>query len=155
MKYINLTKGHKAIVNDSDYDFLNQWKWHFDGRYAARTQWNKVLKKDKKIYMHKLLLKCSRVDHKDGNKLNNQRNNLRSVTSSQNNMNQKPQKRKKHSKYKGVSFDKSRNKWIAYCKKDGVLINLGRFTHEKEAAQAYNLKAVELFGEYAYLNEVD
>jgi|GraSoiStandDraft_45_1057281.scaffolds.fasta_scaffold25402_1 hypothetical protein len=151
---INLTRDKQAIVDEQDYEYLNQWKWHFDGRYAARTKWMKELQKEIKIYMHKEIFQAKIVDHINGNQLDNRRENLREVTGSQNNMNQTVQKRKKHSKYKGVSWDKSRNKWIAYCKKDGKMYNLGRYESELKAVLVYNQKALELFGEFARLNKI-
>lgn len=155
MKTINLTKGLVAKVSEEDFDYLNQWKWHFDGRYPARTAWDSMIKAERKVYMHRVIMEAQFVDHINGDKLDNRRENLRAVTKSQNNMNQSQQKKQKHSKYKGVSWDKSRNKWMAYCKKDGKMNYLGRFTDENEAALAYNNKASELFGEFAKLNEVE
>ena len=58
------------------------------------------------------------------------------------------------SKYKGVSWYSSRNKWYSYIHFNYEKIHIGYFENEKEAALAYNKKAKELFGEYAYLNEV-
>jgi hypothetical protein len=153
---IELTKNKKALVSP-EFEYLNQFKWHFDGRYATRTKWNKELKKDVKVYMHKEILNVEKgeyVDHVNGDKLDNRLDNLRKVTSQQNSMNMLTQVVKKHSKYKGVSYDKSRNKWVAYCVKDTKMHNLGRFTDEKEAALAYNEKAKELFGEFARLNKL-
>lgn len=93
----------------------------------------------------------SEIDHKDCDKLNNNIENLREVIRSQNNMN--AQKRKGMSSiYKGVSFDKSTNKWISSIGKDRKKIFLGRYKNEKDAAIAYDKAALELFGEYAHIN---
>lgn len=154
-RFIQLSSDKKSIVDVELFPYLSQFHWYFDGRYAARTVWNRETKKETKLYMHKDLVKGGLVDHINGNKLDNRLCNLRKVSSQQNHMNQLVQNKTKHSKYKGVSWDKSRNKWIAYCKKDGKMNNLGRFTEEKEAALAYNRKAVEIFGEFAKLNEVE
>lgn len=157
MKEIKLSSEKIAIVDDVDYERLSGFHWYFDGRYAAKSLWNRETKKETKIYMHKLIVTVERnqfVDHINGNKLDNRRENLRVVSKQQNNMNQSTQTRTKHSKYKGVSWDKSRNKWVAYCKKDGKMNYLGRFNNEEEAALAYNQKALELFGEFAKLNSI-
>lgn len=154
---VELTKNKRAVIGD-EFEYLNKFKWHFDGRYAARTKWNKELKKDVKVYMHKEIFKVEKgeyVDHINGDKLDNRLSNLRKVTNQQNAMNMSTRSTKKHSKYKGVSFDKSRNKWNAYCVKDKKMYNVGRFTDEKEAAKAYNTKALELHGEYARLNVIE
>jgi hypothetical protein len=92
------------------------------------------------------------VDHVDGNKQNNNASNLRWCTSSQNHMNTKKTKKGKSSKYKGVSYSKSRNKWEACIRINKKTIHLGRFSTEEEAGKAYDEKAKELFGEYAKLN---
>ena len=93
------------------------------------------------------------VDHINQNPLDNRRCNLRVVTVSQNAMNQRKQEGRS-SKYKGVHFDKAHNKFRASIKYKGVKKHLGRFKTEEEAALAYNKAALELFGEYAKLNEV-
>lgn len=56
------------------------------------------------------------------------------------------------SKYKGVTFSKKRKKWIAQITKEYRLIRIGEFLSEKEAALAYDKKAVELHKEFANLN---
>ena len=93
------------------------------------------------------------VDHINGVKTDNRPQNLRWVTKSENNMNQKKQD-DKTSKYKGVYFNKRKNKWQAQIKKDGKWYGLRLHNNEKEAAQAYNDAAIEMFGEYAKLNEI-
>jgi hypothetical protein len=91
------------------------------------------------------------VDHKDGNGLNNQKNNLRLCSYSQNSQNSK---RPSHntSGYKGACWSKGSNKWQAYIKLNGKCIHLGYFTCLLKAARAYDLKAKELFGNFARLN---
>lgn len=56
------------------------------------------------------------------------------------------------SRFKGVSWNKSKRKWQAQIMKDGKRQYLGYFVCEKEAAAAYNAAAIELFGEFAKLN---
>jgi hypothetical protein len=88
MKKIKLTKGKYALVDDADYEWLNQWKWHCADGYAKRA-----IKKDGKwrsLAMAREILgaKDGEVcDHINRNPLNNMRKNLRIVTYSQNNMN--------------------------------------------------------------------
>ena len=88
------------------------------------------------------------TDHKDGNGLNNQRINLRMCSKSQNGINVK--KRGGTSKYKGVQYKCS--KWHSAITKDRTCIPIGKFINEIDAALAYDKKAKELFGEFAYLN---
>lgn len=63
--------------------------------------------------------------------------------------------RKTTSNYKGVYWNRLGKKWRAYITVDGKSINLGYFASEKEAARAYNKAALEAWGEYALLNEID
>jgi len=92
------------------------------------------------------------IDHIDNNSLNNHISNLRWATFSENSMNQKTQTRTRSSKYKGVFFQKRRNHWISRIRKDYKSIHIGRYHSKILAAIAYDLKALELFGQYAKLN---
>lgn len=77
--------------------------------------------------------------------------NVRVVTHQQNCFNTRGTKNSS-SKYKGVSWDKNTFKWVARIGKDRKSICIGYFLDEDDAADAYNEKALELFGEYVHLN---
>ena len=94
------------------------------------------------------------VDHIDGSRDNNHWENLRYATHSENLMNKRGHLNTS-SKYKGVSWDKSKQKWVVRIKVAGVYKNMGLFEIEKEAAVAYNNAAVKFFKTFARLNEVD
>jgi len=156
MKFIPLSRGLWAIVDDEDYESLMVYKWHVlkisTGFYAART---KPRPDRGSVYMHHEVMggKPSsgyETDHIDGSRLNNQKANLRNVTRSQNNMN------RHHtcgvSKYKGVNWRKRVNKWRAAIGLDGKMRHLGLFESEEDAARAYDAAALEHFGEYSRLN---
>ena len=96
-------------------------------------------------------LKC--IDHRDRNKLNNYYENLRWCSYQQNSMNA-TKASNRSSGFKGVSFHKQANKWTAQIMTKGKLKYLGLFESEKEAAKMYNEKAIELFGDFAKLNEI-
>lgn len=107
--------------------------------------------------MHRLLMTSptgTMVDHINGNGLDNRKENLRVVTNSQNLMNRGKNKNNT-SGYKGVLWDKVRNKWIALIGFNNKNIYLGRFFTKNEAAFAYNAKAEELFGEFAQINIIE
>lgn len=100
MKEIQLTQGQIALVDDEDYEYLSQWKWHAyynketKSFYAKHTQTYYVdgVRKQKSIYMNRLVMntpKGMKCDHKNHDTLNNQKDNLRNVTDSQNSMNRK------------------------------------------------------------------
>lgn len=163
MKTIKLTQGYEAMVDDEDFEFLNQWKWHAlkfkcGIVYAVRTSNAFERKKGfpKNIYLHRYLLdypKNFHVDHVDNNSLNNVRNNLRLVTQSQNQQNAKLSA-KSTSKYKGVHYHKKDKRYRACIGFNRRKIQIGNFLTAIEAAKAYNEAAVKYFGSYARLNLV-
>src|SRR4051794_30363338 len=140
MKLILLSKGKSAKVDDELFDFLNQWKWHFDGEYARRNE------NGKHVYLHKVVFGAKdgeKVDHKDLDQLNDQRVNLRICTSQTNAVNSRKAPNKS-SIYKGVS--KSGKQW-----RTQIWFNNKRhfdtaFPNERWAAIAYDLNAAALFG---------
>ena len=156
MKKIELTQGKVTQVDDEDYEWLNQWKWYaikvHRTFYAVR-----YVNKDKlTIFMHRIILNISekiKPDHKDRDGLNNQRNNLRVCTEQQNNFNRKGWLNCS-STYKGVTWDKNAKKWRPSITINNKKIHLGSFDSETKAARAYDVKAIELFGEFAYLNNI-
>ncbi len=160
MKFIPLTQGKFAIVDDEDYEWLNQWKWYVvkDGRtyYAVRSSSQKNGQKKRRIWMHREIIQPSKyteTDHINRNGLDNQRINLRVCTRSQNHQNQFVRKGGT-SQYKGVWWEKSRLKWKASIGLNHKNTCIGRFEDEIEAAKAYNHRAKELFGEFALFNNV-
>lgn len=155
MKKIPLTQGKIALVSDHRYDYLNQWNWHAlktkTGRwYAARKEWGT----QKTILMHRQIMNPPdelEVDHRNNQGLDNQDENLRLCTSSQNKSNIGT-RRNNTSGYKGV--DSRRGKWRVRLKVDGVDVLCKTFPTIEEAAKAYNEAAKEHFGEFARLNPV-
>jgi len=156
VKLIPLTHGKFAIVDAGDYDRLSKYKWYSnqDGNnFYAYTFLTKGNKK-KRVFMHRLITNAPKglfIDHIDGNGLNNRRCNLRLCTPAQNAQNSRP-RCNGSSKYKGVFWNKTNKKWTATIHKGENRRYLGGFDDEIEAALAYDRKAAELFGEFAYLN---
>lgn len=154
--------GKFAQVDDEDYERVNQYKWWLDKDGRAFT-YNIFDRKTKYIRMHRFIMGVTdpniEVDHHDNNSLNNQKYNLRICTSQQNNFNVKKYTKRKYSSiYKGVYFkhDYDRKKpWKATIKFNRKNIHIGYFATEIEAAKVYDIKAKELFGEFACLNFPD
>jgi hypothetical protein len=149
---IPLTKGKVAIVDDEDYEWLSQWKWHCSHVYAVRRPYYGPNKKRRLIYMHRLILNTPddmEVDHINLNGLDNRRCNIRNCTRSQNVENTSV-RRDNNSGKKGVGWKKSNQKWIARINQNGKHIHIGCYDNLDEAADAYYKKSVELFGEFAY-----
>lgn len=105
--------------------------------------------------MHNEILsvaKGRRVDHRDGDGLNNQRCNLRAATNIQNQHNSRKHKNGVTSRFKGVSRAQKRDAWVARITIDGKIKYLGYFKDDCDAARAYDKAAIEHFGEFAKVN---
>jgi hypothetical protein len=161
MKTIELTQGYIALVDDADFDRVSAQKWCANvdrrrGKVYAYRKTHGPHDKRKSIYLHRVLLGVSdpkvRVDHDDGNGLNNQRYNLRPCTNGQNNMNQQKRSDGVSSRYKGVCWHKRDKKIYAAIKLDGKSKFLGSFASERDAAKSYDAAAREHFGDFAVCN---
>ena len=159
-KEIILTQGKVAIVDDEDYDYLNQWKWFASNRngkfYVVR---NITVSKNKKtiIYMHRIIMKPPLgmiVDHINHDTFDNRKINLRICTHAENMRNSKININNK-SGYKGVSYQENRNNYRAQIKFNNKTINIGDFIDPIDAARAYNAAALKYHGEFAHLNKID
>lgn len=145
MKRIKLTQEKFALVDDIDYEWLNQYKWSLH-KNGARN-WRQG-------FMHHLLLERLPGflnDHEDGDNLNNQRYNLRYATRRENRANSKVQSDNK-SGLKGVRLHGK--KWQAYIYSGGHQINLGYYLTKEKAALAYNKAAAKQFGTFARGNDL-
>ena len=157
MKEIKLTQNKVALVDDEDFEYLNQFKWYVLKRpytyYAARSI-RLTNGKQTLILMHRVILnvpKGMETDHINHEGLDNRRINIRICTKNENCMNRNSYKNRS-SRFRGVYWDKNCKKWraqIGYKKKN---YHLGLFLSENEAALSYDNKAIELFGEFANLN---
>lgn len=139
-----------AIIDAEEVDKCRPYKWYYNTRYVVNRLTG--------MHLHNLILGVTTnmrivTDHRDGNTWDCRKENLRVATKAQNAYNIGPPKTNT-SGYKGVTWDKYRNKWIAQIKKDGKNIYIGSFLTKKEAALCYNKKAKELHGEFAFQNEV-
>ncbi len=159
-KYIPLTQGRIALVDSEDYEYLSQWKWHAikqgNSYYACRAEqyYENGKRKTKHYSMHREIMglnhgDCRHTDHINHLGLDNRKCNLRVCSKKENAYNQLPRKGVS-SKYKGVW--RHQNKWRSCIMKDGKRTYLGMHDSETEAANAYNVAAEQLFGEFACLN---
>lgn len=146
MKIIYLSNGEECQVDDEDYGYLRKLFWSKNsGGYATNSQIGS---------MHRFLMKASKgllVDHKNGSKLDNRKSNLRLCQKSENRANSAKNKLKS-SKYKGVCFINNLGKWLAYIHIGNKLKYLKYHKTQEDAAQAYNIAALEHFGQFAKIN---
>jgi hypothetical protein len=153
--------GHECMVDDEDYEELITYGWNPVIETKNNTIYAQVRIGNIHIRIHRFIMKMhgydiknKMIDHKDQNGLNNQKENLRFCTHSTNMQNSKKTKRTTTSEFKGVSFVKGRDKFLAIIYLNNKQIFLGHFVSETDAALAYNKKATDLFGEFAYLNKL-
>jgi hypothetical protein len=142
-----------AVVDSEDYQLLNEFRWcQNPNKYVVTA----VTICDRRVilYMHRVVMNPPdelEIDHINNDKLDNRKANLRFASNRQNNYNKPPnQVRKYNGKYKGVSYDPRRKLWYARIKKKWI----GYFDDEIGAADAYNVRARELFEEFAWLNPI-
>lgn len=153
MKIIPLTQGKQAIVDDADYAELSKHKWYYLNRgYAIRRSGHE------RVLMHRVLLGAKKgefCDHKNGDKLDNRRENIRLCTFSQNMMNFGP---RKGVKYRGVhnftSSYRSNRKWQVRIRANGRERVVGYFYSQRMAALTFNRVAKIFHKEFAYQNAI-
>lgn len=173
-KEIICSGGEKVLIDDEDYPVISRHKWHYTTnglgtRSYAVTRLNTSDRGVRTLFMHSMILGFAfQVDHVDNNPMNNTKANLRPATWQENQWNKGKPKSGRHGKpssqYKGVSYRpiKGKDRWFASIKhveqgKDkstGIVIRIGYFWNEIDAAKAYNAKVKELRGEWAWVNEI-
>lgn len=166
--FVPLTRGFVAVVDLEDWDKVRPHNWHAQsckqGIYAARTvhelqPYAGPKRKSKTVLMHRVIMGLSGtedVDHRNGNKLDNRRDNLRPATRSNNCGNQKIRSSNK-SGFKGVYWKKWRagstsGLWASVICVNYKKFHLGYFSTAEEAARAYDTAAQRYFGPFAKLN---
>lgn len=148
---VYMCTGILCVISTVSLGIILPYTWCLDGNgYVMSRTFGKTVK------LHRLIMNAGvneYVDHIDGNPLNNTLDNLRICKKQQNEFNSKLRS-DSSSGYKGVSYRKDRHYYRSYINKDGKQYHLGNYNTKEEAARAYNQKAIELFGEYARLNDV-
>lgn len=154
-RLIPLSKGRSTIVDEADFEWLSQWKWHLcdgssPGKFYAMRNSDYIDGKRSHILMHRVINDTPSgfdTDHINGNGLDNQRSNLRTASRSQNMWNRKPNK-KGTSKHKGVYWHAAHNKWCVSIQVNKKRHHVGLFHDEQSAADAYAARAAKEFGNF-------
>lgn len=150
-----------CVVDEKLYGEISKhnWKLQYQQGLWRVFKNSSFLKKKTTYFLHNFIWTLTHgsfdtnlvVDHINNNSLDNRISNLRLISKKQNSYNTRPNKNSS-SKYKGVAWDKPNSKWRSQIVFNGKKNHLGYFLDEMEAAKAYDKKAKELFGEFAYLN---
>ncbi len=130
MKEIKLTQGKIALVDDDDFERLNECKWHYHDLGYARN--------GSKGYMHRFINNTPdgfETDHINQNKLDNRKFNLRTVTASVNQTN-KPIPKNNTSGVQGVTWDRHRSLWKVHFSRNKKRFNIGNYKTKQEAITA-------------------
>jgi hypothetical protein len=161
MRTISLTQGYVALVDDTDFDRVSQYKWRalVDRRrnkvYAVRKTHGSHSSR-RTAYLHREILGVNdpevKVDHRNGDSLDNRRVNLRKCVCGENNANSRKRRDGLSSQYKGVCWHTRDRKFQASIRVHGRTRYLGMFRDEVQAAQAYDMAAREHFGQFAQCN---
>jgi HNH endonuclease len=176
VKYLLLTRGVCAKVDDEDYERLRKYKWHVSPSkgnvYAARCRRVSEGPGPQRVLLHYEALGLKNpisngrvIDHKNRDGLDCRKRNLRVCSQSENAANRGPNRSgrnpsgRKTSKYKGIYWMAAHGYhpagWVAKIRHREKRFYLGFFKKEYDAVQEYNRAAYKLYGQFAYLNEWD
>lgn len=140
-----------ALIDQEDYDKIKEYKWGLRGGKSL------IIANRKVGFLSRFLLDVTDsnldVDHKNHDRLDNRKENLRVCTRLQNNYNRQIRS-DNVSGYKGVSWNSQVQKWMVQIQYEGKKVHLGKFNNKEEAAQAWNEAAIKYHKEFAFLNEI-
>ena len=161
MKKIHIKDDIYALVDDEDFERVNAYTWCLNNNGYAFTSYfceSNLNSKSKRkgMLMHRFIMNLQKgdpnLDHKDLDKLNNQKENLRFSSQGENSRN-RPRHSNNKSGYKGVNLHKASGLWRAVLMHEGKLITT--YHHDAiSAALSYNEMATKYHGEFAKLNSI-
>lgn len=131
-------------VDPADAEWLRQWTWRLDSDGYVR-RYERRQGKFMAVSMARTILGLEHgdpreADHKNRDKLDNRRANLRIVTGAQNKQNFPAYRTapwgERTSTHRGVGWHKHRRKWRARATMNGKVYNLGYYDQETDAVEA-------------------
>lgn len=137
---------YKVLVDDEDFEWIKNKKWHMLPNGYACTYHRKDNGKLTTSYLHREIMNTPKgfeTDHINRNKLDNRKENLRVVENKKNKENVGNRKDNK-SGHKGVHFCKASQKWLAYIMHNKKWLYLGRYQRIEDAIFARKNKEQEL-----------
>jgi hypothetical protein len=159
MKTVPLTRRKFALVDNEDFDKVNKYYWNakkdkkkyyacraiylgkIDGKYKGTTE-----------NMHRFILGITNskisIDHKNGNTLDNRRENLRIASTAQNASNLNELNCNNTNGFRGVTIGPHKNRLMWRARIGRKRIHLGYFSTPEEAAKAFDKAAKEMYGEF-------
>lgn len=147
MKEIILTQNKVALVDDNDFEYINQFNWN-----AHRTEKYWYAARSGGVRMHRIIMHAPEnreIDHINGDGLDNRKENLRVCTHQQNMQNQLLPRINNKLGVKGVSLEKGRKKFRATIFVKGNKIHLGYYNVLKDADIAYRTAEKKYFGDFS------
>lgn len=171
MKEIILYSGNIATVDDEDYEWASQYKWYerrekshsttYAQRTTARSETNGIRegwllhRKLMERALDRLLLTEEQIDHRDGDGLNNTRDNMRIASNRQNGCNRVNQRPNSTTGLRGVSHQTKSGEYVARIVVNQRLVTLGTYASPVDAAKQYDQAAHFYHKEFACLNYSD
>lgn len=163
MPKIYMTNGDKVEVDDDLFNFLNVFEWRPLRDNRINANYPVVTINRRPVMMHRMIIEIitgekigpgMEVDHIDGNKLNNKRDNLRLCTSYQNGQNHGIHSKINKTVFIGVTCmaGKHANPYRAILTLPDKHIQIGCFETLENAVFHRDLAALKFKGEFARLN---
>lgn len=157
----------QIILDDEDYIYLSKFKWKIvkkgNDYYVVVKKMKGIGRRTVQLYLHEFLIELDNQDcigFKNKNTLDNRKENLFGVSKGYNIARTRKRVtangKKPTSKYKGVCqrIRKGITGYEVRITKDKKVNYVGYYKTEREGALAYNKKAEELYGEFAYKNNI-
>lgn len=155
--FFALSKGpYICFIDPSDADVIGYWNWGAFISDSGNVYAGRIAGNPKRfISLHRLVMGNPpevEIDHRNGWGLYNCKLNLREASRSQNRCNMRKMNRKNTTGFKGVSFNKRQNRYVAYIRSNGVMTSLGTYETAEEAARVYDAASIKIHGEFSATN---